>query len=142
MSVRKVDHLRSTELALAAQRQLQDEVEKNLRLSSVTTIETLYELHDLRDFERSSTAELTHRWSHCRLQPDYRNFVRQWIRASHREITGVEFRYALLYQEIRILEKILKQDADLEGFAHNDTDRGCCEYRPSLPDMSVAHVCF
>ena len=130
------NYSRLKQKALAAQQQIQYEVAKNLQKPFTDANQTLYELLDLRDLEASSAAELKHRWSHCQLQSDYRNFIGQWVEATNQERAGVEFRFALLYQEVKILEQV----ADLECFALEAANNSGCKYCCRLENMSVVHM--
>ena len=75
-------HLAPVRSSYDTQRQIQDEVEKNLQAPFSSLPESLYELLDLTDLEASSAGQIACRWSHCRLQPDYKKFLEQWNQAA------------------------------------------------------------
>jgi hypothetical protein len=104
---RAVGHDAPNSLAYIARQQIEDEVENNMRAAFSSAPESLYECLDIHDLKTSCAAEIAHRWSKCHLHPDYTGFLRQWSQASEQNIAGIEFRYALLYQEKKILETIM-----------------------------------
>jgi hypothetical protein len=93
-------HLTLVRFSHDAQRQIQDQLEENVRVPFSFTLQTLYEHFDLADPEASSAGQIAYRRHHCRTNPDYKEFLRQWDRASNENKAGIEFRYTLLYQEI------------------------------------------
>lgn len=118
------DHLAIASPSYDAQRAIQREVNTNLQAPFVSASRFPHDLFDLRDLEASSAAQIAQRWSNCQLQPDYKDFTRQWDRAADRAKAGTEFRYALLYQEIEILQWM----ADRRGIALKHEDAVSCEY--------------
>ena len=90
-------HLILVRFSHNAQRQIQDQFEDNLQVSFSFTLQTLYEHFDLADLQASSAGQIAYRRHYCRTNPDHKEFLMQWDRASNENKAGIEFRYTLLY---------------------------------------------
>lgn len=93
-------HLILVRFSHNAQRQIQDQFKDKLRVSFSFTLQTLYGHFHLADLQASSAGQIAYGQHHCRTNPDYKEFLMQWDRASNKNKAGIKFRYMLLHQEI------------------------------------------